>query len=87
MRANHLVLGRFSAGLLVMSLIACEPAQSPQQAQYTEPTQPPRPVTTPYQPDTGSLLVHCGVLIDGHSDAPHEKVSVLITGGRWIGWG
>ena len=83
MRANHLFLGKFPVGLLVMSLIACEPAQSPQQAHYTEPTQPPRPATTPYQPDSGSLLVHCGILIDGYSDAPHEKVSVLITDGHF----
>jgi imidazolonepropionase-like amidohydrolase len=41
------------------------------------------PVTTaPYVPDTGSIAVHCGTLIDGVSDTARHDVTVLIRAGR-----
>ena len=39
-------------------------------------------VTTPYTPDTGSLIIHCGVLIDGLSDVPIDDQLVVIINGR-----
>jgi imidazolonepropionase-like amidohydrolase len=45
---------------------------------------PPRPsrVTGPYAPDSGTLLVRCGALIDGISDDVRRNVDVLIVDGR-----
>ncbi|MBT8059389.1 MAG: hypothetical protein KJO33_07325, partial [Gammaproteobacteria bacterium] len=36
----------------------------------------------PFEPDSGSLLLHCGAVIDGHSEAPWPNQSVLIENGR-----
>ncbi|MBI1733168.1 MAG: amidohydrolase family protein [Gammaproteobacteria bacterium] len=41
-----------------------------------------RPVTAPYTPDSGTLTVHCGRLIDGLSDAPQMNAAVVIEDGR-----
>ncbi len=44
------------------------------------------PVTTaPYVPDSGSLTVYCGQLIDGLSDEPRQNVYVRIEEGRFTG--
>ncbi len=46
---------------------------------------PPKPVLVngaPYAPDSGSLLVRCGALIDGLSDKVGHGVDVLIVDGR-----
>jgi imidazolonepropionase-like amidohydrolase len=40
------------------------------------------PVTAPYTPDSGTLTVLCGRLIDGISDAPARDSAVVIDGGR-----
>jgi imidazolonepropionase-like amidohydrolase len=37
----------------------------------------------PYQPDSGTLLVRCGALIDGRSDEVRRDVAVLIEYGRF----
>lgn len=37
---------------------------------------------TPLTPDTGSVAVHCGALIDGSSDAARHDVTVTIRSGR-----
>jgi imidazolonepropionase-like amidohydrolase len=45
----------------------------------------PTPVTlasTPYTPDSGSLAIHCGALIDGVADEPRRDVTVVIRDGR-----
>ena len=39
-------------------------------------------VKAPYTPDTGSLIIHCGVLIDGLSDVPIDDQLVVIINGR-----
>ena len=39
--------------------------------------------TAPYQPDSGSILVRCGSLIDGRSDDVLSDISVLIEDGRF----
>jgi len=36
----------------------------------------------PYAPESGSLLIRCGTLIDGVSDQPAVNVSVLVDQGR-----
>ncbi len=49
------------------------------------PASPPAPVVVtepPYAADSGSLLVRCGALIDGLSDAARTGEDVLIEGGR-----
>lgn len=49
---------------------------------------PPAPVgEVPYAPDSGTLAVRCGRLIDGVSEAPLENVTVLIERGRIRGVG
>jgi imidazolonepropionase-like amidohydrolase len=83
MHLSHPVPTRLFLALLVIPLISCGPAQPPEQAQKTVPPQSPRLSTVPYQPDSGNLLIHCGVLIDGRSDTPRSDVSVLITDGHF----
>jgi hypothetical protein len=39
--------------------------------------------TVPFEPDTGSLAVRCGVLIDGVSAEPRRDVTVVIERGRF----
>ena len=39
-------------------------------------------VTAPYQPDSGSLTIRCGILIDGVSDQPRTFQTVEIVDGR-----
>lgn len=39
--------------------------------------------TAPYLPDSGSLIVHCGQLIDGLADEPRDNVYVHIENGRF----
>jgi len=39
--------------------------------------------TAPYQPDSGSILVRCGSLIDGRSNDVLSDISVLIEDGRF----
>lgn len=39
-------------------------------------------VSSPYAPDTGSLAVHCGTLIDGLASQPRRDVTVVILNGR-----
>jgi len=39
--------------------------------------------SAPYQPDSGSVLIRCGTLIDGRSDEVLNDVSVLIEAGRF----
>ncbi|HJS73941.1 MAG TPA: amidohydrolase family protein [Vicinamibacteria bacterium] len=43
---------------------------------------PPSPVSGPYSPDSGSLLVRCGRLIDGVSDDVRTGVDIYIANGR-----
>jgi len=38
--------------------------------------------SAPYRADSGSVLIHCGALIDGRSDEVLNDVSVLIEEGR-----
>lgn len=50
--------------------------------------EPPGPLgplaltTTPYQPDSGFVAIHCGTLIDGVADQPMKDVTVVIRRGR-----
>jgi imidazolonepropionase-like amidohydrolase len=47
----------------------------------------PRPLTlaaAPLVPDSGSLAVHCGTLIDGVADQPYRDVTVIIHSGRIV---
>lgn len=51
---------------------------------------PPRPVLVsdgPYRPDSGTLLVRCGALIDGISDDARRNVDVLVVNGRIVNVG
>lgn len=56
----------------VSALVAC-----------AEPARPPELVTeTPYAADTGTLLIHCGALIDGVGDAVTGPTVILVEDGR-----
>jgi len=44
----------------------------------------PELLSAPYQPDSGTLLVKCGALIDSVSEQAEGPVSVLIENGRFI---
>ncbi len=49
------------------------------------PAPPPAAVAlagAPFEPDSGSLAVHCGTLIDGVADQPRKDVTVVIRRGR-----
>jgi imidazolonepropionase-like amidohydrolase len=61
--------------VLALSLAAC---------QGPVPVSLPQIADAPYAPDSGSLLVRCGSLIDGKSDAVRQDVSVLIENGRFV---
>jgi imidazolonepropionase-like amidohydrolase len=49
-----------------------------------QPPHPAAPILTrgAYRPDSGSLAVHCGTLIDGGSDQPRHDVTVRVNAGR-----
>jgi imidazolonepropionase-like amidohydrolase len=51
-----------------------------------DPAQQPAPAVTvahaPYVPDSGSIAVRCGRLIDGFSSVPRQGVTVIIRNGR-----
>jgi imidazolonepropionase-like amidohydrolase len=38
--------------------------------------------STPLQPDTGTLAIHCGTLIDGVADQPIRDVTIIVRDGR-----
>jgi imidazolonepropionase-like amidohydrolase len=42
----------------------------------------PLATTAPFKPDSGTLVVHCGTLIDGVSAAARGPVTVVIVGGK-----
>ncbi len=46
-----------------------------------------RIASAPYRPDSGSLAVRCGRLVDGLADAARESVTVLIDRGRIVAVG
>ena len=83
MLTDHPALNVLSASLLLIHLVACGPEQPPQQTHNPVPPQAHHPTVVPYKPDSGNLLVHCGTLIDGYSDAPQTSVSVLIIDGHF----
>ena len=43
---------------------------------------PAVPTSAPYTPDSGTIAVHCGKLIDGISDVPQDDAVVVIESGR-----
>ncbi len=47
-------------------------------------TREPALAGTPYQPDSGSLAIQCGTLIDGVAEQPMHGATVLIHGGRIV---
>jgi imidazolonepropionase-like amidohydrolase len=64
-------------GLLVCALLAIAGCAS-------RPAAPPAVAlaTAPYAPDSGSLAIHCGVLIDGVAAAPRRDVTLVARNGR-----
>lgn len=75
-RDGDVALKKILCSLAVVLSTACsvsDPAVS---------TQPGLSIA-PYQPDSGSVLIRCGALIDGRSDEVMNDVSVLIEAGRF----
>lgn len=66
--------------LAVLAALGCLAASAPQAA--TAPASRPALVAAPFAPDTGSVAVRCGSLIDGVSGSPRPDVTVLIEHGR-----
>jgi len=67
-------LSLFVPALLALSLAACRdsaPASLPQLA------------AAPHEPDSGSLRIRCGALIDGKSDQVRRDVTVVVEHGRF----
>jgi len=83
MHGSHLVLSKIYVGLLFIPLIACGPEQAPEQVKHEQLPILPQLAVAPYQVDSGNLLVLCGALIDGRSDTPQNKVSVVIADGHF----
>ena len=69
--------------LPILCLVVCTNVRA---AQLSAPAGgPPRAISlagVPSVPDSGSLAVHCGTLIDGVSDKPRRQVTVVIRQGR-----
>jgi imidazolonepropionase-like amidohydrolase len=65
-------------------LAACvEPTRAPEaQPEELAPTVAVSKATVPFQPDSGSLAIRCGTLIDGISDTPLTDAVVTIQRGR-----
>lgn len=82
LRGRLAVGSRLALGSLVAGIMACEPEQ-PLQVQHAGVPQAPGLATSPYQPDSGNLLIHCGALIDGRSDKPQTGVWVSIRDGHF----
>ena len=47
----------------------------------------PEIASAPYEPDSGNLFVHCGVMIDGRSEKAMRNVDLLIRDGRFTAVG
>ena len=63
-------------GLTLVLMVGCsDPA--------VENSPKPGLTSAPYQPDSGSVLIRCGALIDGRSDDVLHNRSVLIEAGRF----
>ena len=62
--------------LVLASITACSGSDSAVSAK-------PGLASAPYPADSGSVLIRCGTLIDGHSDVMLHEVSVLIEAGRF----
>jgi hypothetical protein len=68
-------LFRFCCMTASLQLAACGGAPHPEL---------PELASAPYQPDSGNLMVRCGMLIDGRSDQVQRDVDVLILDGRFV---
>ncbi len=63
-------------GLLIWVITACTDSAPELPVQ-------PALASAPYQPDSGNLVIHCGALIDGRSEALLKNVSVTIENGHF----
>ena len=70
----------FAASMAVFGAAGCSRPAGPA-AQVVAAT-PPTATKTPYKPDSGSLAISCGTLIDGVSNQPLHGVTVLIKDGH-----
>jgi len=69
----------FTAGLSAIALAACGPPH----ARHVGASAPAVPLASePYRPDSGTLAVRCGRLVDGLSSSARASVTVLIERGR-----
>jgi imidazolonepropionase-like amidohydrolase len=62
----------FTCLLLICLLISCGPASAPEVT------------TAPFSPDSGSIAVRCGLLIDGLGDVVQEDKTIVIADGRIV---
>jgi imidazolonepropionase-like amidohydrolase len=73
---------RRAVGLAAAATLCVACQQEPSVAAPVTALQAPALATPPFTPDSGSLAVHCGRLIDGLADEPAGDVTVLIEDGR-----
>lgn len=71
---------RFRLGLLIAIAAAVAGCAHPSLRVTSD--KPVALASAPYTPDSGSLAIHCGTLIDGVSDVPKHDVTIVIRGGR-----
>ena len=64
-----------AVALLAIAPSACTRAPTPP---------PPTVAHAPFTPDSGSLAVHCGTLIDGVANQPLRDITVIIHAGRIV---
>lgn len=67
-----------AVALLPVAMIGCGDSSAPSPASARTVAL----ATAPYLPDTGSLAIQCGTLINGVADQPAQAVTVIVRGGR-----
>lgn len=71
-----------AVSLLLVAMIGCGDSSTGSPASAPTSKSSVALATAPYLPDSGSLAIQCGTLIDGVADQPAQAVTVIVRGGR-----